>query len=130
MTYLSSALMSYKHSYLISMPFLSIHHPFLPCPLIILMNSMEFDPNQKWCQSCAMPMNCDTDYGTESNGELSTDYCKYCYMNGAFVDAAITMEEMSEFCAKKMDELQVAPYAQAKEMMDQALPHLKRWAAE
>ena len=93
------------------------------------MNSMEFDPNQKWCQSCAMPMS-DADYGTEKNGELSTDYCKYCYMDGEFVDTAITMEEMSEFCARKMDEMQVVPYAQAKGMMDQALPHLKRWTAE
>ena len=91
---------------------------------------MEFDPNQKFCQSCAMPMNSDADYGTDSNGKLSADYCKYCYMNGAFVDATITMEEMSEFCARKMDEMKVAPYVQAKEMMNQVLPSLKRWTAE
>ena len=91
---------------------------------------MEFDPSQKFCQSCAMPMNSADDYGTESNGELSADYCKYCYMNGAFVDATITMEEMAEFCAKTMDEMKVAPYAQAKEMMDQMLPHLKRWTTK
>jgi len=77
-----------------------------------------------------MPMNSDAEYGTESNGTLSTDYCKYCYMNGAFVDTGITMEEMAEFCAKKMDEMKVTSYAQAKEMMDQMLPSLKRWRAE
>ena len=88
---------------------------------------MEFDPNQKFCQSCAMPMGDSAEYGTESNGELSADYCKYCYQNGAFVDPSITMEKMSEFCAKKMAELNVASYEQAKQMMDQALPHLKRW---
>ena len=74
-----------------------------------------------------MPMGDGAEYGTEKNGELSADYCTYCYQNGAFVDPSITMEEMSDFCAKKMAELNVAPYEQAKEMMDQVLPHLKRW---
>jgi hypothetical protein len=88
---------------------------------------MEFDPNQKFCQSCAMPMSSDADYGTEKGGSISSDYCKYCYMNGAFVDESVTMAEMSEFCAQKMAEMNVAPYEQSKEMMDQMLPFLKRW---
>ena len=91
---------------------------------------MEFDPNQKFCQSCAMPMSGDVDYGTEKDGTLSSDYCKYCYQNGAFVDSTITMVEMAEFCAKQMADMNIVPYDQGKEMMDQMLPHLKRWHAE
>jgi len=90
---------------------------------------MEFDPNQKFCQSCAMPLNSDADYGTEKDGSISADYCVYCYQNGAFVDGNITMAEMSEFCAQKMAEMNIVPYQQGKEMMDQMLPHLKRWKA-
>ncbi|MDR2855058.1 MAG: zinc ribbon domain-containing protein [Methanomicrobiales archaeon] len=90
---------------------------------------MEFDPNQKFCQSCAMPMS-DSDYGTEKDESLSSEYCMYCYQNGAFVDESITMAEMSEFCAQQMAEMDIVPYEEGKEMMDQMLPHLKRWKAD
>ena len=93
------------------------------------MNPTEFDPDQKFCQSCAMPMNSDADYGTEKDGSISSDYCTYCYQNGAFVDENVAMAEMSEFCAQKMAEMNIVSYQQGKEMMDQVLPHLKRWKA-
>ena len=40
---------------------------------------------ERFCQSCGMPMG-DTDelYGTEADGSKSTDYCSYCYADGAF----------------------------------------------
>lgn len=53
---------------------------------------------KKVCQSCGMPMGPTKDlYGTEKNGSLSEDYCKFCYENGAFKDDC-TMEQMMKLC--------------------------------
>lgn len=45
------------------------------------------------CQSCGMPMNKASDFGTYDDGSLSTEYCHFCYKQGAFIDKGITMEE-------------------------------------
>lgn len=79
---------------------------------------------QKFCQSCGMPMG-DTDehYGTNADGTKSTDYCKYCYDSGTFTTDC-TMEEMIEECIPHMEGM---PEDQARSMMQQFLPALKRW---
>ncbi len=83
-----------------------------------------------FCQSCGMPMG-DTDemYGTEKDGLKSKDYCTYCYADGAFtVDCS--MEEMINFCVKPMVENSPGmTEAEAKSMMQQMFPTLKRWQA-
>lgn len=83
---------------------------------------------EKYCQSCGMPMG-DTDdlYGTNADGSKSEDYCKYCYMDGAFT-ADISMEEMIEVCVPHM----VAANAgmsedEARKIMKEFFPKLKRW---
>ena len=82
----------------------------------------------EFCQSCGMPMG-DTGelYGSEESGSTSTDYCKYCYENGKFTfDGTIT--EMIEICVPHM--VQNNPgmnEQQARQMMKQFLPTLKRW---
>ena len=40
--------------------------------------------NQKFCQSCAMPMDQPALHGTNADGTLSEDYCCYCYKDGKF----------------------------------------------
>ncbi|MCI8833817.1 MAG: transcriptional regulator [Ruminococcus sp.] len=84
--------------------------------------------NQKFCQSCGMPMG-DTKelYGTNADGSKSEDYCKYCFENGAFTFQG-TMEEMIEICIPPM----VAANPQMKEEearkgMQEWFPTLKRW---
>ena len=88
------------------------------------MNNM----NQKFCQSCGMPMG-ETDelYGTEADGGKSADYCKYCYENGAFTFGG-SMEEMIEICVPHMAGNNAGmTEAQARQMMGQFFPSLKRW---
>lgn len=92
----------------------------------------ENDMEQKFCQSCGMPMATEI-YGTNADGSLNEDYCMYCYKDGAFVGPAdCTMEQMIDFCAQFTDEmnkhtgLNLTP-EQAKEQMRQFFPHLKRW---
>ena len=83
---------------------------------------------EKFCESCGMPMG-ETDemYGTESNGSKSTDYCKYCYDNGAFTSPDTTLEEMIETVAALMvSDFGFSP-EDAKEQCNAGLPTLKRW---
>jgi len=81
------------------------------------------ETKQKFCQSCGMPMT-EALYGHESDGTLSKDYCKYCYDKGQFL-ADCTMTEMIDFCAPLMKE--TMSETEAKEMMRQWFPTLKRW---
>lgn len=83
---------------------------------------------ERYCQSCGMPMG-ETEelYGTEADGSRSSDYCSYCYQNGAFT-AECTMEEMIEVCIPPMLEANSDMKAEtAREMMQDWFPSLKRW---
>ena len=46
----------------------------------------------KICQSCGMPITSNEQLGKNKDGSINTDYCKYCYENGEFIDK-VTMEE-------------------------------------
>lgn len=83
--------------------------------------------NMTLCQSCAMPMTQPEDFGTLSNGEKSSDYCHYCYANGAFLKEE-TMDEMIETCVPFVSNGNPYPDAQtARKQMQQYFPTLKRW---
>lgn len=84
--------------------------------------------HQTFCQSCGMPMGeMDALYGSEANGEKSKDYCSYCYENGAFTFHG-SMEEMVEICVPHMVEGNPNMSAeQARNIMQQFFPTLKRW---
>ncbi len=89
-------------------------------------NSME----QNFCQSCGMPLT-DQMKGTNADGSINEDYCIYCYKDGQFAQE-ITMEQMIDFCARFTDEInrqsgQNLTQEQAKELMRQYFPQLKRW---
>lgn len=86
------------------------------------------DPiDQRFCQSCGMPLNADSDHGTEAGGGLSEHYCKYCYENGAFT-SSMTMEEMIDFCVPMMVEGTPGLTAEAaKDQMMKFFPMLLRW---
>jgi len=84
-------------------------------------------PQGPFCQSCGMPMSESEHFGTEKDGSKSEEYCSYCYQNGSFLNESITLEEMIDFSAQKIDEAGIMPYAEAKAMTGQFLPELKRW---
>ena len=58
---------------------------------------------QKYCQSCGMPMSAKEDFGTEKSGNASHDYCTYCYKDGKFTSDC-TMDEMIGHCARFVDQ--------------------------
>jgi len=49
--------------------------------------------NTKECQSCVMQMTKPDDFGTETDGNTSTDYCCHCYQKGAFTWQAASLDE-------------------------------------
>ena len=83
---------------------------------------------QKYCQSCGMPMGATNEmYGTNANGTISEDYCKYCYTNGSFHKEE-TMEEMIESCVPHVvDAHPEMSEDKARKMMQSTFPALKRW---
>lgn len=82
--------------------------------------------SEKFCQSCGMPMTAE-DFGTNKDGSLDEDYCRYCYVDGAFTTDS-TLEEMIDICVKYM----VKPgegmtEESARALLQEQLPKLKRW---
>lgn len=84
-------------------------------------------PQGPFCQSCAMPMETPEMFGTNADGSRSEEYCTYCFQNGAFTDPDVTMQEMIDTCVSFMVRDNIMPEAEAREMMTQYLPALKRW---
>ena len=89
---------------------------------------MESYENQKFCQSCAMPLPSDELCGTNADGSKNDDYCIYCFKDGEFT-SDMSMEEMMNFCIEKMVEVHPEiDKEEASKMMSEVFPKLKRWA--
>lgn len=83
--------------------------------------------NQKFCQSCGMPLYDPSIIGSEADGAPSEHYCKYCYDKGAFT-STMSMEEMIAFCAPMMSQENPGmTEEQASEQMRKFFPMLLRW---
>ena len=85
---------------------------------------------QKFCQSCGMPID-DATFGKEADGGKNEDYCCYCYADGHFTQDC-TMDEMIQHCAQFVEEFNQdseikMTKEQAIENMQKFFPHLKRW---
>ncbi|MFZ4412772.1 MAG: zinc ribbon domain-containing protein [Bacteroidales bacterium] len=64
------------------------------------------EKKNKICQSCGMPMKKDSKMGgSNEDGSIQYKYCSYCYENGKFKQADITVQEMQVFVKEKMKEL-------------------------
>lgn len=79
----------------------------------------------KICQSCGMPVSANDDLGTNKNGSINNDYCKYCFKDGDFIDK-VTMEEYIEMCSKYGEQAGMTN-EEMKEYCMNLFPTLKRW---
>ena len=77
------------------------------------------------CQSCAMPLKKDGDFGTNSDKSRSRDYCCYCYRFGKFTDSNMTMDEMIEKAEMALEKMKIAHEEIVK--VKKLIPTLKRW---
>ncbi len=85
---------------------------------------------QKYCQSCGMPLTCEI-LGTNADGSKNKEYCIYCYKDGAFT-GDFTMEQMAEYCSMFVEEYnkntgKSLTACQYKEELLKYFPTLKRW---
>jgi len=84
-------------------------------------------PLGPFCQSCSMPLRSPDDFGTDEAGYRVNDYCRHCFAKGAFTEPGITMEQVLDRCVKVMADRQIMPAAQARSLLGEMLPRLKRW---
>ena len=85
----------------------------------------------KICQSCGMPMMVEEQFGTNDDGSVNTEYCTYCYQDGAFT-GNYTMNEMIDHNLEFLDEFNKdveRPFTreEARAEMRKFFPTLKRW---
>ena len=81
--------------------------------------------NKIICQSCGMPLDTEAVKGTEKNGLISNEYCKYCYEDGVFKNPKMNLEDMENNVKNQMKRLELHEYAIQKAV--NILPALKRW---
>ena len=80
----------------------------------------------KICQSCGMPITSEDLLGTNKDGIINHDYCKYCFLNGEFIDK-VTMEEYIEMCSKYGAQAGMTN-EEMKSFCEKLFPTLKRWS--
>ena len=81
---------------------------------------------QKLCQSCGMPLTDSSVFASEKDGSVNEDYCRHCYVDGAFANPDQTMQEMIEISVPFMKQHGMSEQA-ARDQMNALLPNLKRW---
>lgn len=104
------------------------------------MISKEFDvsinelldlPEKPICQSCGMHLRSISDFGTNDDEAVNTDYCTYCFQKGSF-SRECNIDEMIESNLKFLDEYNKAEGLsftpeEARTELKQYLSTLKRW---
>jgi len=80
-----------------------------------------------FCQSCGTMVKDDPVKGTNSDGSINYDYCKYCYLNGSFTDPDISLNEMIECVIDGIVNHMETPVPLAREYAETTIPTLKRW---
>ena len=83
---------------------------------------------ETYCQSCSMPLDNPDLLGTEKDGSKSSEYCKYCYEKGEFINPGMTLTEMTTLVISQMEKMNIDP--KAIDMAVSSLPNLKRWEKE
>lgn len=88
--------------------------------------------DQKFCQSCGMPLNVNEDFGTNKDQSRNEDYCVYCFKDGSFTSDC-TMDEMIDQCLLHLEEFnkdseKKFTKEEARTNMEAFFPKLKRWS--
>ena len=85
------------------------------------------EPRGPFCQSCSMPLTRPEDFGTDRTGYRVNDFCRHCFADGAFTDPDVSMEAMLGRCVTIMAQQGIMPAPQARALLEDVLPRLKRW---
>lgn len=72
-----------------------------------------------------MPITLDEQLGTNKDGSINHDYCKYYYRDGEFIDK-VSMKEYIEMCSKYGQQAGMTN-EEMKAHCEKLFPTLKRW---
>lgn len=72
-----------------------------------------------------MPIASNEQLGTNADGSVNRDYCRYCYDKGEFIDK-VSMEEYIEMCSQYGAQAGMSN-EEMKELCQKLFPTLKRW---
>ncbi|MGN1328535.1 MAG: zinc ribbon domain-containing protein [Eubacterium sp.] len=81
--------------------------------------------SERICQSCGMPITSNEQLGTNKDGSINEDYCKYCYENGEFIDK-VSMEEYIDMCSQYGEQAGMSN-EEMRKLCTELFPTLKRW---
>ena len=90
----------------------------------VSINTLLGSPRQLICQCCGMPLE-DEYIGRNQDGSLNEDYCKWCYVGGAF--AYESKDGLLDFLISHMPNPDNTPEEVRKSQYDQYLSQLKHW---
>ena len=76
-------------------------------------------------QSCTLPIESAEFRGSEKDGSISSEYCKYCFQNGVFTSPGMTIDAMRSIVRTQMERRYLPE--ELIQMSIQMLPQLKRW---
>ncbi len=80
------------------------------------------------CQSCGMPLEASgKNLGTDADGSPVSEYCMFCYQNGAFTNPTQTVDEMVQSSIDFMTGTMEFTPEQATQMSNDVIRTLKRW---
>jgi hypothetical protein len=88
---------------------------------------MTTPPQGPFCQSCGMPLSKPVDFGTAASGIRVNDYCSFCFRDGRFTEPDLTPQAMIDHCVTVMASEGIMPEPQARRLMAEMIPQLKRW---
>jgi hypothetical protein len=74
-----------------------------------------------------MPLENPEDFGTNADGSRNSDYCQYCYGDGAFFQPNATMAEVIEECVPHVVPDVFPDATTARAAMNELFPTLKAW---
>jgi len=90
---------------------------------------MNIDMDKARCQSCGMPLDPSFDnYGTEADGSPASEYCQFCYSDGAFTKPDQTVDEMVQSSTDFMTSEFKMPREEASRISNDVIRKLRRWA--
>ena len=91
----------------------------------VSINTLLGSPRQLICQCCGMPLSEDNMISREPDGSYNEDYCKWCYVGGAF--AYESKDGLLDFLISHMPNPDNTPEEVRKSQYDQYLSQLKHW---
>ncbi len=89
----------------------------------VSINTLLGSPQKLICQCCGMPLD-DEIIGTDKDGAMNENYCKWCYADGQYTYS--DMDELIDVCVKHMVNENFTE-EQARTYMKQTLPQLDYW---